>query len=695
MRAFLRRLFSKRHDPPAAELSAALSYTTPIDPEKLRLIGELRAYQQVLAAMPVNERAGFVRYSSVAQEMIEARLMGGAGPGMASPDPERIREADAAVKRIHDRALGLREGGMTLSGQGAFGDIELALANVEWRREINLSWLEFSRWGIQQIILISRLYYIKNPLLRRAIDVCAVYVFGRGVEITSTDPAANDTLQEFFERNKKTFGPSAMIQAERTKYHDGNLFWAFFADTENTGEVNVREMDATEIQEIITDPEDGDKEILFKRVWRFKTFDPSTGATAIEDETRWYPSLEFAPEDGRTPPPGYGPTIGNSVVEWGVPILHRRCGSVARWNMGCPIVYPALEWAKTSKEYLEACLTIAQSHAQIAWTIMSKGGQAALQGIKAQLQTAVNAAPSNSLWDTNPPPVDASMFGAGPGTTITPVQSRGKGLDPSEVKEYRNMVGMVVGIPPTWLGDMETANLSTATTLDRPTELGFRGKQLQWEEDLATISKYVLAVAAGAVGGKLREAWDKRNAKVVNIREAKKRINARGMLVYDEASKPADDEVLVRVTFPAIREGDTPQIIGAIVNALTLDNKGGQIVGIDEREGVRLLFEALGVEDTEDILNKMYPLKASGVKNSPSYNPAYDPSRTKAPLPPPIGKALPPAGGLPQLPGGQQPVAVQPGAPTTQPGVQDKPQAASTEAFRRMIEAVRRFKRAS
>ena len=76
----------------------------------------------------------------------------------------------------------LRETSPLLSA-GATGDIELALQNVEWRREINLSWLEFSRWGIQQLILISRLQYIKHPWIQRGINVAANYVFGRGVEV--------------------------------------------------------------------------------------------------------------------------------------------------------------------------------------------------------------------------------------------------------------------------------------------------------------------------------------------------------------------------------------------------------------------------------------------------------------------------------------------------------------------------------
>lgn len=618
-----------------------------LDPkqELIKANAELASWRRALTGMPVEEGAQFLRFASVAREMIEARCMAGPGPGFGPPAPTLLREGDAAVLRIIERALDgskpidLEEG--NVSGQGAFGDIELALANVEWRREINLSWLEFSRWGIQQIILISRLYYIKNPLMRRAIDVSAAYVFGRGVEVTTTDEKANEVLNAFFDRNKATLGPTALLDLDRRKYYDGNLFFAFFADGENTGQVNVRSIDTTEIQEIISHPEDDVREILFKRVWRQKKFDPSTGASPYEQQTCWYPALRFTKEDGARL--GIIDKIKTDPIIWDVPVYHRICGAVAKWSFGCPIVYPAIEWAKTSREFLEACLTLAQSHAQFAWKLTTKGGQAALMGAKAQLQTTVNAAPSNSLWDQNPTAVDASIFASGPGTSIEPMSVRGKGLDPSEVKEFRNMIGMVFGIPPTWLGDMDTANLSTATTLDRPTELGFRSKQVQWEEDLSVIAQYVLETDASAVSGQLREAHKEKEIKII---PAVKTMDKRGRLVYEANPKPKPNEIQVRVTFPEIREGDLPQLIKAVVEAMTLENKGGQIVGIDEREGVRKLYELLGFEDSEDILDEQYPLDGPD---------KYDPNRTKEPLPAPVAKLEPNPGGQPQLPGGKQP----------------------------------------
>jgi hypothetical protein len=649
---------------------------------------ENHVLKELLRRLSPDESTNFYRFREMASELIEARMMCGGGPSMCSPGPEMLTEANHAMVRIQEAALkGLRET-VPVSGVGAFGDIELALQNIDWRREINMSWLEFSRWGIQQIILISRLYYIKQPLMRRAIDVVAAYVFGRGVEISSTDDDANDVLNEFFERNRGTFGPTAMVASQRAKSMDGNLFWVFFADTTDKGLVDARRLDATEIQEIASDPDDSDKEQFFKRTWTQRVFNPVTGSYETKPQTCWYPALGFDP-------PIKPLTIGTDPVHWGRPVLHRKHGAVAKWSFGCPEGYPALEWIKTAARYMQSCATLAASHAQIAWDVTTKGGQAAIEGTKQQIQTQVNAQPGSQIWDNNPTPVNASMLVKGPGSEWKMVNSRGQGLDPKEGLTYNVYVGNVFGIPPTWLGDMETSNLSTATTLDRPTELGMRCRQTEWEDDLTVIAKFVLEVSAGAASGKLREALRARSIEKVVCIEAPRKTLPNGLRVYDEAAKPKDDEIHVRVTFPAIREGDMPAIIGAIVASMTLDNKGGQIVGIDEREGVRLLYETLGVEEPEEILDEQYPLSANGVKGTVGYTPKYDPNRTKTPLPPPIGKALPNPGGQPQLPGGQQPqqstaAPPPPGGVPNAPGAQPAQESAFVKRLAALIEAVRK-----
>lgn len=521
-----------------------------------------------------------------AREFEEALMM--AQPSWGMPGPE------APSERIVREAAGI-------SAQGAYGDIELALQNVDWRREINSSWLEFSRWGVQQIMLISRLYWVKNPMIQRGINVSAQYVFGRGVEISSSDEAANEAIKAFVERNPRVFGQVALADQHRRKNYDGNLFWGLHTDP-NTGEVDVKTIDALEIQEIVCDPDDTEVPRFYRRQWVAKRFDAVKGSWDNRTQIAWYPALGYEPDSGER-----YPTIGGYEVRWDIPVYHRKCGSVAKWQFGVPLVYAALDWAKAQRKMLESFATIRQSLAQISMTIETKGGQQAMQGIKQGLSTTVG--PSASLWDQNPTAVDGSIFTSGPGTKLKAFDTAGAGGDPSDCREYKLMVAMVFGVPESFFSDMNTSNLATATSLDRPTELNFMSQQEEWREDISVLVTYALKASLKAPSGTLREAVGRRST--AHVREARRVRNSKGEMVY-EAQQP-DGDITVQVNFPTIIESDVPAQVNAIVAAYM----GGQ--GIDQKEAVRLLGQQVDIDNNEEVLELQYPSEGPN---------AYDPNRT-------------------------------------------------------------------
>lgn len=568
-------------------------------------------------------------------ELIEARQMAGAGPWRIGPDTAAY--ADRIIAQAESGPRRLRES----DAIGAMGEIDLMLDTLEWRRETNYSLLQFSRWGIQILILICRLQYLKHPWIRRGVDIAAAYVFGRGFEVSSSDETATKVLDDFFARNRETLGQIALADTHRRKFYDGNVFWVLFPDQVNTGETNIRTIDATEIMEIVSDPNDSDKPRYYKRCWAQQTFDEKTGAFSAQTMTAWYPALGYSPDSKPR-------MIGSIPCMWGVdpqypyaPVHHRKCGAVSKWKFGCPLIFPALDYARAGKDFLGHSMTVRQSLAQFAWSLTTKGGAQAIAGAKQGIGT--NVGPPNNLRDTNPPAGAGSLFASGPGTTLSAMNTKGAGGDMADIKYILNMVACCLGLPPTFLAEVETANLATATTLDRPTELNFLGQQEEWREDFIIISEFVLMVSKGAPSGRLKESLKSRT---VTIREAKRIRSADGKRMIYEAAKPDPDEIDVRVSFPAIREGDLVQTVAALVEGLTLGNKGGQIVGIDEKRGIHKLAEAVGIEDPDEMVEEMFP------------EGEYDPNRANQLLTAPIGKAVPDAGGVPQLPGGKDPAAV-------------------------------------
>ena len=512
----------------------------------------IRALSNIIEDYDTREQARLRESTERDAELDEMMRMGGAGP-WRMPGAVQAHESDNG-----DYPAVLREAGsMSYIAQGAYGDVELMLNNIEWKRETSLSWLEFTRWGIQQIILIARLRCLKDPMLKRGMNVSAQYVFGRGVEITSEDTAAAAILKDWRKRNKATLGHSALAEQHRAKFYDGNIFWCCFTDSLNSGDVTMRTIDAVEIMDIITNPEDTSEPWYYKRDWVQQEF--VGGARKNVHMQAWYPALNYEPTGADRLA-----SIGGVEVRWDEPIYHRKCGDApGKWHFGLPQVYAALDGAQAVKRFLQDCMTIRNSLAQFSMILQTKGGQQALQGIKTQLSTTVG--PNASLWDQNPPAVSGAVFASGPGTTLQAFATKGAGGSPDDVRQYKLWVVMVFGLPESFFGDMNTSNLATATSLDRPTELNFKEQQGVWAEDFEALATYQLRKSMGATSGKLREAM---------------------RAVMSEAQVSAAPVPDVVVTFPAIIEADVPARVHAIVEAITLGSKLGQAQGIDERVGV-------------------------------------------------------------------------------------------------------------
>ena len=574
------------------------------------------------------EKVARRNYAERCHELAEARQMMGSGPWL----PEVARDIPNSGARI---ATQLRESttigklieATPFLAQGSTGDIELALQNVAWRREVNFSLIEFSRWGITQIILICRLYWLKNPIVRRLIDVGAVYVFGLGFEISSPDDKLNGLIQAFLKRNAKSIGQVALTELHRAKWTDGNIFWVLSTDSADTGEVDLRTIDPLEVMDIISDPEDPNVPWYYRRSWSSRIVDMATGNTTNVPQEAYYPALGYDPANRPE-------TIGALKVHWDHPIYHRKCGSVKGWKFGCPLAYPMTDWSKEARRYLEACASNAQARAQFALTITTKGGQQALEGIKQQNQTTVG--PATPIWDTNPPAVAGATFASGPGTKVESFD-QGGGLDPEGVRQYKLMCCMVRGVPETFLADVSTGNLATATTLDRPTELVFKSEQEEWREDLVILTIAAMMASKGAPSGKLREAYGAERAKGIRIVEMSRRRMANGDWVYEASKTLPADTFEVKCSFPAIREGDQKDLMESLVMAATLGNKGGQFIGIDEKQFVTRAYELAGFDNGTELAEQQYPTKE------------YDMDRTKEILPPPVAKVKPAPGGQPQI----------------------------------------------
>lgn len=526
---------------------------------------ELREARSLVVAAERAERR-FDRDNSIAlaAEWIEAQQMG----------PGGLMTKSLSVSEAGDKGMSLKE---------RFWELELSIDALGWQRERLTGLMEFSRYGIQQIMLMARYYYIKNPLVKRGVRVCSNYVFGRGFEISTSNDAANEKLQAFLAANDKELGHTGLTQKEQTLHTDGNVFFVFF-DEPSAGELKVSTIDATEIMEIISNPDDVGEPWYFHRKWSSKTFDAKSGITAYKSMDSWYPALGVK-EANLT-------MIGGQPV-MKQPVLQAKYGGLPKWQFGCPDVYAAIDPARQYKQFLDNWAAVNQALARFAWDAKTKGGLGAIQNIAAVFATTLGN--GGTQIEENPPPVMGSAFVSGPGTTLTPVKTGDKQGNPEQGRRILLMVAAAFGLPETFFGDASTGSLATAKSLDRPTELKFMERQQQWREILTTIARYALDRSAAAPAG------------------LKLEVGA---------------TVDVTVKFPSILEHDMGEAVASIVNAATLG--GFQPAGtVGFKEMCLALMAELGIENAETAFDAMYPKydpkKGDGTSQPEPVDPATDP----------------------------------------------------------------------
>ena len=509
-------------------------------------------------------------------------------------------------------------------------ELELALEDTDWIRMSLEGLTEFSNAGLSRIIAIARLAFLKNPLINRAVNVQAFYVWGQGVNIEAKPDEIDAVVQRFLDHPKnqaELTSHQAQTMKEVQLQITSNLFFVLFTNS-STGRVLVRTIPVDEILggDIISNPEDDKEPWFYKRVWSQRTFDLETGERGSVSKTAYYPDFRYRPAATGRPD-----TIGGHPVHWDQPVLHVKVGGLDGMRFGVPEVYSALDWAKAVTKDLERYATLRAALARWAHKLSIEGGSAGVAAAKAKLGSTLG---TGGGQETNPAPITASTFISTPGARLEAMQTRNALPSPDDGRRLGLMVSAGTGIPETILfGDAEVGNLATAKTLDRPTELKMLDRQTLWADTLKDVLLYVIEQAArkanGPLAGVVTLTPDEDDAELV--RPTVRMADADG--TEQEVPPP------IEVVFPAILERDVVARVDAIVNALTLDGKSPAGT-IDPRTAVTLLLQALGLDDVDEILDQLVPEGTTWADLRPEAPPEAPPATPPATGP---GSAVPPA----------------------------------------------------
>jgi len=460
-------------------------------------------------------------------------------------------------------------------------ELELALDSEGW---ISMSGLddnnEFTRAALREIHKQARLYYIKNPLVRRGVQIQRLMVFGRGMNVRAADEDVNAVVQSFMDDAKN--------QAEMTSYQSmgqketalriaGNLFFVFFVDPSSKGRVWVRTIPFDQVEEIVTDPEDAKSPWFYLRMYSQRL--PEGGT---RDQKVAYPDWRYKPA-----PSDRVDKVRDYVVDWGHPVYHVKTGGLDDMRFGVPETYPAHDWAKAYTKFLEDWATLTRAYSRFAHKLTVPDNKQ-IVGARQRLGTTLG----DGSAETNPPPVTGSVFIQGAGTDLSAIRIGGANVNAEDGRRLLLMVAAAMGLPDTYFGDTAIGTLATAKSLDHPTELQMRDRQSLWADVYQGILGYVVeqAVRYGALAGSVEEEDD--GTPIITLE------------IDPETNEPRDATVFVE--FPPVMEDDRGSVIDAIVKAGTLG--GNPLAGtIDQQHMSRLLMTALGVDDVDAIMDELYP----------------------------------------------------------------------------------------
>ena len=432
--------------------------------------------------------------------------------------------------------------------QERLSTLEIAIPELGngWERISGSSGADFDRGKLQTIADLSKIYFLKNPLIKRAVTVQSLYVWGQSYSVTAEDPNVQELLDAFWlnRLNQPVFSHQALMQQEQELQLNGNLFYIFFTGTDGT--VTVRTVPFSQVREIITNPEDAQEPGFYRRSYSTRSLDGTVKTIDV-----YHPDWQYEGERNIE-------NIQGKLIIWDAPIHHVRVNCLTDMQWGVPEVYAAIDWANAYKIFMEDWSKLVKAYSRFAWNATVKGGQAAVNQFSASLEQMLNPDP-NAEGQT------PGIFVGNQNTTMQPYKFSGATTAIDDSRRLLLMVGSATGIPEHILAaDPSTSNLATSKSLERPVELQFSNRQRLWSDILYSICMFV--------------------------------IKAAGL--------PEDSKV--SVTFPDIVEHETLEQIQAVIDTATL--KGQSLAGtLDLKTITRLLLRILKVDDADDLLQKLFP----------------------------------------------------------------------------------------
>jgi hypothetical protein len=448
-------------------------------------------------------------------------------------------------------------------------------------------------------------FFFEDPIVKRSVKLFTNYVLSRGIKQpryrrdarkgdrdTEADRAA-DLINRFWNDPENKIALTGHV-AQREKNDElqlqGNVFLLLFRQ-EGAAPVDqqigilsngdpqlepptlkITDLREREIVEVITHPGNRKVPVWYKRVYvpMEYQFDRATELgiggynRSARPVTRYYRDWRFeAPTEWEGRPWGPPPEL---VAEGRIYHIKVNCTSDMRF--GQTEMQAVLKWAQGLNQFMTSRMMVAQALAAIAMQARTRGGTRAVSQASKQLQDISRLA--GDVEGTNLRRTQRADQGrtkvavSNEGVDLRPmVQDTGAAGAMTDTQVMKGQIAAGTGIPIHHLGDVGSANLATATSMDAPLQRMCEDRQ----ELLQTIV-----------------------------------LDITGFMLEGERIDPSRLEV----EMPPILSKDVGELATMLTTALTAIDPN-----VSNRKLVRFVFgellDAMGKQNARDILDEIFP----------------------------------------------------------------------------------------
>jgi len=500
--------------------------------------------------------------------------------------------AESEIQEVTTESLTEQLQSMAFEFSERIAELELDMEDVGWEKLSGFGDVEFSRAAIRTITRLSRIFYLKNPLIKRAVDLKTSYVFGQGVTIQGAHPLIDQIVQAFLddEKNKAELTRHLSMSARETDLQiESNLFFMFFGNEE--GLTRIRTVPFTEIADIISNPEDAKDPWFYVRKKALKVDHLGNPIGELDTKGTLYPDWQYRPAQKDT-------TYEGMEIDWSTPIYHVKVNALNGQRFGVSELYSAHDWARAYNEFLSNWATITRALARFAWRVVAKGGADQRAAIKARMDS--NLAEGGAIQ--MPTAAASTMIESEGAASLSPIRTAGATTSPQDGRRLLLMVCAATGIYEHYFGDPSTGNLATAKSMERPMELMFLNRQMLWQEVFSNIIGFAVEQQArsgkvtGLTGSDQEDQWGEMI--FVYGDDPDPKTTPEGQEVDPYADTTID--TAIEVMFPDLVEADVVARVAAVHQAAS--------VGVLPAEYVaEQLLSALGERSVKEVMDEIFP----------------------------------------------------------------------------------------